>query len=78
MNDQHQQREEHEVNQFGFIRHKSPPLERNLAELDICTILGNGFSLDGRLNPERFCAEIPEKHTELVEDQVQGARQPCP
>jgi hypothetical protein len=40
VNDQHQQREEHEVNQFGFICHKTPPLERNLAELDICAIPG--------------------------------------
>jgi hypothetical protein len=45
VNDQHQQREEHEVNQFGFICHKIPPLERNLAELDIilCSLWVTGF-----------------------------------
>jgi hypothetical protein len=69
VNDQHQQRQEHEVNKFGFIRHKTPPPERKLAELDnLCIILGNGFSLDGCPDTEKSCAEIPttEKHTGLV------------
>jgi hypothetical protein len=81
VNDQHQQREEHEVNQFGFIRHETPPLERKLAELDLCIILSTGFSLDGCLNTGKFCAEIftTEKHTELVEDQASaGARHAVP
>jgi hypothetical protein len=64
VNDQHQQREEHEVNQFGFICHKTPPLKRNLAELYICAIPWVTVSLNGCINTGKFYAEILtiEKH----------------
>jgi hypothetical protein len=77
VNDQHQQREEHEVNQFGFICHKTPPLERNLAELDICAIPGYGFrvSLNGCINTGKFYAEIPttEKQRRRVVNSNSGS-----